>query len=202
MFVFQVGINSFLSPSSGFDVFAIFFNMHYDEMSEAELLFHWKDTNVPQLRARVTFGFHEHWREEKTKNSIFDHSWWSAPFFHLTFHYFALISGTVHLRITYLSLLPVVLFILRQFWRCQLWRLLKIIHRPCCEHHWRAVLSVLNYTRQPYQCMEGSEHLLTDKRLLLVTAWDGNINGALLGWAVTLASSVKKPVQLHSVFNS
>lgn len=57
-------------------------------------------------------------------------------------------------------------------------QLFKVIQRPCCEQLY--ILS-MELTLKRYRCTDRHVHLLTDERLMLMTAWDVNINGALLG---------------------
>lgn len=57
-------------------------------------------------------------------------------------------------------------------------QLFKVIQRTCCEQLY--ILS-MELTLKRYCCTERRVHLLMDERLMLMTAWDVNINGALLG---------------------
>lgn len=47
-----------------------------------------------------------------------------------------------------------------------------------------------SYRTTMYHYAERSKHLLVDKKLVVLTWWDVNFTGILLGWAVMLASLV------------
>lgn len=64
-------------------------------------------------------------------------------------------------------------------------KLLKIIHRPCCEHlHVGTTFFLPNHSRQKYQRAEEIVHFLTEERLVSVIAWGANIDDVILSFQI------------------
>ena len=64
-------------------------------------------------------------------------------------------------------------------------QLVKIIHRPCCEHlHVGTIFFVPNQSRLKYQHAEEGTHRLTEEGLASVIAWGANIDGVILSFQI------------------